>query len=78
MKRLKVDEKKALWESLVKKHYNHEFPKLYRIQFNKHGVVKVDKSGIGNVAWAYAQKHFPTLCRMFESELERIEKGGER
>jgi hypothetical protein len=67
MKKLKVSEKKALWEALVNKHYNHEFPKLYRVSFNKQGMVR-------NAGRGYAEMHFPTLVRMFHGEVERLEK----
>lgn len=67
MRKLKVDEKQTLWEALVLMHYNHEFPKLYRVKFNKYGPIR-------NATWGYAQMHFPTLCRMFQIEVEKIEK----
>jgi len=67
MKKLKVSEKKALWEALVIKHYNHEFPKLYRAKFDKTGFVR-------NAAWHYALTHFPTLVRMFDVEVRRQKK----
>lgn len=67
MRKLKVSEKQALWEALVIKHYNHEFPKLYRLKFNKYGLIR-------NAAYRYARDHFPTLCRMFDIEVERQEK----
>ncbi len=67
MKKLKVSEKQALWEALVIKHYNHEFPKLYRVRFDKHGFVR-------NAGWGYAAMHFPTLVRMFEVEVDRQER----
>lgn len=68
MKKLKVSEKKLLWDSLVLMHYNHEFPKLYRVSFNKQGMVR-------NAARGYAEMYFPTLCRMFDLEVEKLEKG---
>lgn len=67
MRKLKVSEKQTLWEALVTKHYNHEFPKLHRVRFNKHGFIR-------NAAWSYAVMHFPTLIRMFDVEVGRQEK----
>ena len=67
MTKLKVYEKQVLWEALVNKHYNHEFPKLHRVKFGKHGFVK-------NAAWSYAVMHFPTLVRMYFVEVGRQER----
>jgi len=67
MKRLRVQQQKNLWEALIEKHYNHEFPKLYRVKFNKHGMV-IDQ------AYRYAENHFPTLMKMFIIEAERMRK----
>lgn len=58
---MNVSATKKYWDNMIKESYGSEFPKLYRVKFNKSGVIQ-DKH------YHYALRHFPSVCKKFEDQ----------